>query len=193
MVLLIVFCRVKYWTGPLPQIKIIIRKENAMKIRGKKFTFIRERRRLPNGVVTQLEMIDYPQAAVILPFLDKGRIVLLKQFRVVFGKTLYELPAGTAAKGETPLACARRELPEETGYAAKKFKKLGFIYPVPGYSNEVIHIFKAEKLYPFSLTKDADEILKPVVLSVAQVRRLFKQGRLPDGKTVCALAFAGII
>ncbi len=138
-------------------------------------------------------MIDYPQAALILPFLDKERIVLLKQFRVVLGKTLYELPAGTAAKGETPLACARRELPEETGYAAKKFKKLGFIYPVPGYSNEVIHIFKAEGLYPFSLAKDEDEILKPVVLSIAQVRQIFQQGRLPDGKTICALAFAGII
>jgi len=165
----------------------------AMRIRGKKFTFIQERRRLPNGFVTQLEMIDYPQAAVILPFLDRNRVVLLRQFRVVLGKTLYELPAGTANKGETPLACARRELPEETGYAAKRFQKLGFIYPVPGYSNEVIHIFKAEGLYPYSLAKDADEILKPVVLSVSQVRRLFRQGRLPDGKTICALAFAGII
>jgi ADP-ribose pyrophosphatase len=164
-----------------------------MRIRGKKFTFISERRRLPNGVVTRLEMIDYPQAAVILPFLGKDQIVFLRQFRAVFKKTLYELPAGTAAKDESPLSCAKRELPEETGYAAQKFTKLGFIYPVPGYSNEVIHIYKAEGLYPHALPKDVDEILKPVVLSVAQARKLFKQGRLPDGKTICALAFAGII
>ncbi len=164
-----------------------------MRIRGKKFSYIRERRRLPNGVVTTLEMIDYPQAALIVPFLSADRIIFLRQYRTVIGKTLYELPAGTAAKGESPLSCARRELPEESGYAAKKIVPLGHIYPVPGYSTEVIYIFKAQGLYPRLAQKDFDEIIKTEVLSRRQIRRLFQEKKITDGKTICALAFCGII
>lgn len=138
-------------------------------------------------------MIEHPGAALIVPFLSSDRIVFLRQYRVVMKKELYELPAGTKDKGESPLACARRELPEETGYSARKIKKLGFIYPVPGYSTEVIHIFKAEGLKPQKAEQDFDEIIRTVVLSRAQVRKLFRQGKIHDAKTICALAFCGLI
>ena len=164
-----------------------------MRIQGKKFTYVKQRRTLPNGIVTQIEMIEYPSAALIVPFLSADRIIFLKQFRVVLGKTLYELPAGTADRGESALACARRELPEETGYAAKKITRLGHIYPVPGYSTEVIHIFKAQQLFPRKADKDFDEIIQTVILTRAEIRKLFRQKKITDGKTICALAFCGII
>ncbi len=164
-----------------------------MRIRGRKFTYIQKNKRLPNGVVTRLEMIEHPGAALIVPFLSRDKIVFLQQYRAVLGKILYELPAGTTDKDESPLACARRELPEETGYAARKFAKLGYIHPVPGYSTEVIHIFQAEGLRPQKAEKDFDEIIRTIVLSRSQIRKLFRAGRINDGKTICALAFAGII
>ena len=164
-----------------------------MRIQGKKFTYIQKQQRLPNGVVTRMEMIEHPGAALIVPFLSPNKIIFLRQYRAVMKKVLYELPAGTTSPGESPLACARRELPEETGYSARKIKKAGFIYPVPGYSTEVIHIFMAEGLKPQKAEKDFDEIIQTVVLSRAQVRRLFRQGKIHDAKTICALAFCGLI
>jgi ADP-ribose pyrophosphatase len=164
-----------------------------MKIKGKKLTYIRERRRLPNGVVTNLEMIEHPGAALIVPFLSKDKVIFLRQYRAVLRRYLYELPAGTLSRRETPLACARRELPEEAGYAAGCFTYLGKIHPVPGYSTEVIHIFKAEKLAPQKAQKDFDEIIRAVVLSRRQIRQLFNQHKIVDAKTICALAMARII
>jgi len=164
-----------------------------MRIKGKKFVYIREKRRLPNGVVTNLEMIEHPGAALIIPFLAPDKVIFLKQYRAVLRRYLYELPAGTLSKRETPLACARRELPEETGYAAQQFKYLGKIHPVPGYSTEVIHIFQAARLTPRAAEKDFDEIIRTVVLSRSQIRRLFRTRKIVDAKTICALAMAGII
>ena len=128
-----------------------------------------------------------------MPFLSPDKIIFLKQYRAVMGKTLYELPAGTMDKGESPLSCARRELPEETGYAAKKITPLGKIYPVPGYSTEVIHIFKAQQLIPEKAEKDFDEIIRTMILSRSQIKKLFQQTKIHDAKTICALAFCGIL
>jgi len=125
--------------------------------------------------------------------LSKDKIVFLKQYRAVVKKELYELPAGTVNPGESPSRCARRELPEEAGYAAKKITKLGQIHPVPGYSTEVIHIFKAEKLVPQTAKKDFDEIIRTVILSRGQIKELFRKRKIQDGKTICALTFSGIL
>ncbi len=99
-----------------------------------------EIKKLPNGNSVQLDLIVHPGAALIVPFLGKDRIILLRQWRAVLNKYLLELPAGTLDKGESILTCAKRELIEETGYASQKMTKLGRIYPVPGYSTEIIHI-----------------------------------------------------
>ena len=159
--------------------------------KGKLISCVKQRRRLPNGNVVNLEIIKHPGATLIVPFLNKNTIIFIRQFRPVINSYLYELPAGTLDKGETPARCARREIIEETGYAAGKMTLLGKIFPVPGYSTEIITIFKAEKLEKRKKDTQADEIIRVCVLSRPRVKKLFKKGLIKDAKTICALAFCG--
>jgi len=162
-----------------------------MKIKGRKFTFCRTRRRLPNGVTAGLDYIEHPGAALIIPFLGRDRLIMLRQYRAVLGRYLYELPAGTLESGERPLACAKREIVEETGYAARRFKRLGLIYPVPGYSDEIIYIYQAGGLTRRSAAMDADEIITSRIFSRRDVSRMFRAGKIRDAKTICGLTLAG--
>jgi len=152
-----------------------------------------ENKLLPNGRRVRLDIVRHPGAVLIAPFLHPDRIILLKQFRPVVNAYLYELPAGTIDKGETPLVCARREVIEETGFSAAKFKLLGKIYPVPGYSTEKISIYKAQELTRKVKAGDPDEIIECYVFNKAEVRRLFKKGRIIDAKTIVGLAWCGWI
>lgn len=130
--------------------------------------------------------IKHPGASLIVPFLNQNEVVLLRQYRPVIKKYLYELPAGTLEKGESNLSGARRELIEETGYSAAKFIKLGYIYPVPGYSTEKIIIYKALNLEPVKRCPEKDEIITLSIVNKDKVRRLFKSGKITDAKTICA-------
>ena len=161
------------------------------KIRGKKITYSIQRKHLPNGRVVDIDVIEHPGAALIVPCFDDGKIIFLRQYRAVFGRYLFELPAGTLDREEKALNCAKRELIEETGYAAKRWVKLGKIYPVPGYSTEVIYIFKAEGLRRQEAEKDFDEVIEPIILTRQQIRKLFQKGQILDAKTICALALGG--
>jgi len=149
------------------------------------------KRRLPHGFTATFEMIRHPGAALIVPFLSKDKIIMLRQLRPVIGSYIYELPAGTLDKGEAPLACARREIIEETGYGAKKFTFLGKIYPVPGYSTEKIFIYKAEGLSKEERIAEKDEVIESRIFNKTEIKRLFKQGKIVDAKTITALAFCG--
>jgi len=157
---------------------------------GKIIKVITERKVLPNGVTVDLEVVEHRGAALLVPFIAKDKVILLKQFRPVINSYIYELPAGTLETGETPLVCARREIKEETGYQAAKLVKIGIIYPVPGYSTEKIHIFRAEGLKKMvtRLAADEDEIIYPVIFTHKQVRDFFNRGAIVDAKTICAFA-----
>jgi ADP-ribose pyrophosphatase len=166
-------------------------KGNIMRIKGRKFDFLVLEKTLPNGVKTKMDLIEHPGAVLVVPFLTGGRVIFLRQYRPSVGRYLWELPAGTMEKGEPPLACARRELIEETGFKAKRVVKLGKIHPVPGYSTEVIYIYKAEGLSEESGVKDEDELIRTKILTRPEARRLFDQGKMTDAKTIAALAFCG--
>lgn len=146
---------------------------------------------LPNGNNIRLEIIDHPGAALIVPFLNSGEVIILKQFRPVVNKYLYELPAGTLGKNESVLSCARRELVEETGYCAKRIEKIGVIYPVPGYSTEKIVIFKAGGLAKVKAKKEMDEVIEASIMPRKTLQGLFKKGQIVDAKTICALTLCG--
>ncbi|MDD4202795.1 MAG: NUDIX hydrolase [Candidatus Omnitrophica bacterium] len=149
-------------------------------------------KKLPTGVLASLEMIKHPGAALIVPFLSKTKIIMLYQFRAVLGKYIYELPAGTLETTEAHLSCAKREIIEETGYKAKSFLKLGYIYPVPGYSTEKIVCYKAERLEKVETSFDKDEVIKIKILTIPQLRNMLGSGKIVDAKTICALRMCGI-
>ena len=147
--------------------------------------------RLPNGYIATFEMITHPGAALIIPMLPKDRVIMLRQLRPVINSYIYELPAGTLDKGESPKACAKREIIEETGYSAGKLTRLGVIHPVPGYSTEKITIFRADGLRKCARLAEKDEIIETKVFTRSQIKRLFKKGRITDAKTISALAMCG--
>lgn len=146
---------------------------------------------LPNGKTISISFINHPGAVIVAPLLDSNTVVMLRQFRPALGRYIYELPAGTIDPQEKPLACVKRELMEETGYCAKVYQKLGKIYPVPGYSTEVIHIFKAETLTFKQAAPEDYEVIDTKLFSQAQVKRLFKQGQLMDAKSICTFTHLG--
>jgi ADP-ribose pyrophosphatase len=130
---------------------------------------------------------------LIVPFLSRDRLIILRQFRSAVNRYLYEFPAGTLEIGESPVSCAKRELIEETGYAASRLKQLGGIFPVPGYSTEKIVIYQANGLKRRERLIQKDEVIRVEIKTPAQLQRLFHENKLQDAKTICALAFCGIL
>lgn len=165
--------------------------KNNPVFKGKLLKVFVRKQRLPNGYLATFETIKHPGAALIVPFLSADKIIILRQLRPVINSYIYELPAGTLGRAESALNCARREIIEETGYSAKKFTFLGKIYPVPGYSTEKIVIYKAEKLKKEKRLAEKDEIIKNHILTRAEIKKLFKSGRIVDAKTIAALALCG--
>ena len=148
---------------------------------------------LPNGTEVRLECIKHPGAAAIVPFLTKNEIVLIRQYRPVVDKYLWEIPAGTLNKGESPLMCAKREIKEEIGYGAGRLERLGYIYTTPGFTNECIHMYKATRLEKVEVKPDADEILSVKKFTIKEIRRIYKKGKIVDAKTITGLAMCGVI
>ena len=159
--------------------------------RGRILKLIAKTVRLPNRHVMKLEVILHPGAALIVPFLDKDRIIFLRQFRPVVNAYLFELPAGTIEGKESPLSCAKRELTEETGFSSDKFRLLGSVYPVPGYSTERIFIYRATELKKTQTAAEADEVINIRILNKHKAQKLFRDKKIVDAKSICALALCG--
>ncbi|MFA6216844.1 MAG: NUDIX hydrolase [Candidatus Omnitrophota bacterium] len=164
---------------------------NTVRFQGRLISLTTKKTLLPNGRVVYLDTIRHPGAALVIPLVSENKVVLLKQFRAVINTYLYELPAGTLNKGESPLACAKREIIEETGYAAARLTRVGVIYPVPGYSTEKITIFKAQELKKQKQCCEGDEIIEASVVTKQAVRQLFRAGKITDAKTISAFALCG--
>jgi ADP-ribose pyrophosphatase len=155
--------------------------------KGRVFDITVENVTLFNGVTLDLEIIRHPGAAAIVPMLDGETVILLKQYRHAAGRFMWEIPAGTFHDHEAPLDCARRELTEETGYVAGTWHPLGAVVPVPGYSDEHIHLFMAGDLTHSNQSLDADEILEVHALPLKQVVRMITAGEIQDAKTVAGI------
>jgi len=157
---------------------------------GKVFELIRENITLENGTTTDVEFIEHPGAAAVIPFLDDGRILLLKQYRHALKTYIWEIPAGTLDPHEKIIDCAKRELIEETGYSANDWQKLGEITPVPGYSDERIHIYLATKLQPAEQHLDADEVIQVQEVEFKDALEMIGKGIIQDAKSIAGLFMA---
>lgn len=143
---------------------------------------------LDNGVRTAREVVRHRGAVAILPRLPDGRFVLVRQFRKPVEDDLLEVVAGNCERGEDPAESARRELMEETGYAAKRLEPLGAIYPSPGYVDERIEIFFAEiEDQRGGVDFDHDEHIETVILTYPEIEALVLNGGILDSKTLAAL------
>ena len=150
--------------------------DSEVRLSGGFLTVLRDRVRLPDGATATREYIRHPGAVAVVPILDDGRLVLVRQYRHPVGRVLLEWPAGKLDGGEPVLACAVRELREETGYRAREWARAGVFHNACAYSDEGIEIWFARGLVEGAASLDAGA-LQALVLS----------GEVTDMKTVLGL------
>jgi ADP-ribose pyrophosphatase len=145
--------------------------------------------RLPSGRVTTRETIEHPGSVAIVGVTKDGQVLLLRQSHHAIGQSLIGIPAGTLEPGETPEACARRELEEETGYRAGALRQLASYYTSPGYTDERMTIFRADDCEPSGVAIDPDELIRLVPVPLADIPRLVEPGaeQVKEAKTLIGL------
>lgn len=148
-----------------------------------------DRYRAADGRSFQRETIRHPASVVILPVLEGGRIVMIRQFRHALNRYIHEIPAGTSEPGEPLSACARRELAEETGFCAQRWKRLLEFYPTPGVSTERMVLYRAEGLSPLKrkAAKDQDEYITLKIVSQKEALRMVRKNQVVDAKSILGI------
>ena len=141
----------------------------------------------PGGVRAEREVVHHAGSVVILAHTNDGRIVLVRQYRYPARESLWELIAGGMEPGERPLAAARRELLEETGYRAQRWRLLFNFYPSPGILTEKMFLLEASGLTRSKSKPDPDERIEVGHFTPAQLTILTRSGRIHDGKTLVGL------
>jgi ADP-ribose pyrophosphatase len=156
---------------------------------GKRFEILSVEAPHPKGGIVKRELISHPGAVVILPFLDRDTLILIKNERYVVQKTLWELPAGTLEKDESKEQCALRELEEETGYRAAKMIPLFHFFPSPGICNEILYVFFGEELTFQAQNLDETETIVSEAISFSNAIIMIREGQIVDAKTICSLLY----
>ena len=139
---------------------------------------------LPDGKKGYRELVNHPGGVGIVALTDENKILMVRQYRKPIEKDIIEIPAGKLEKGEDPLVCGKRELEEETGYRAKEFVSLGYLYPSPGFANEVTHLYLAWGLEKGNVNPDEDEYLDILKLPVNDIYSAIMKNEINDAKTV---------
>ena len=135
-------------------------------------------------------MVRHPGSTAVVPLFDDHTVLMERQYRHVVKDYLLEIPAGTMEPGESPLACAQRELEEETGYAAQEFVELSQVLILPAYSDERIHVYLARGLTPARKNLDKDEIIEVAAYPFEAALDLIADGHISDALTILSLQMA---
>ncbi len=161
--------------------------------KGVVFDLIVDHIEYPSGNGLVREVAKHPGGAVIVPVLENGEVLMIRQFRYPIQKTICELPAGKLNPGEDPENCARRELEEETGYKANHFEKLTAFYTTPGFCTEQLHIYMATDLIELTAGQKLEEGEESISLQRVPFRQamdMIREGEIVDGKTIVGLFLA---
>lgn len=142
---------------------------------------------LSNGSKGYREIIHHPGGVVVVAQKDKNTILMVKQYRFAIKQESLELPAGRLEKGENPDFAVKRELEEETGYNAKIWHSLGFIYSSPGVFDEKLYLYYATDLSFKNQHPDTDEIIDYFEYNIDDITERINNGEINDAKTICAI------
>jgi ADP-ribose pyrophosphatase len=159
--------------------------------KGLRFQVVRRSYAKKEGDVFRRDVVLFPEAVVILPFIDNERIILIKQFRPSIEDYIIEVPAGVVDDGESPEEAARRELEEEVGYIPGVLTPLGEFYPTPGYSTEKMFFYVAKNLRYVGAKPEKYEIIEPFTITLEEAYSMVRNNVLKDMKTVLALLLYG--
>lgn len=151
-----------------------------------------DRVRLPNGREMDMELVHHRGAAAVVPLLDDGTVLLVRQYRYATGGWLLEIPAGKLDAGESPETCAGRETEEETGYRPGKLRPLGWIWTTPGFADEKIWLFLATELELTAQVLGDDEVLSLERMPLETAVEMAFRGEIHDCKTAVALMRASL-
>ncbi|MDO4285788.1 MAG: NUDIX hydrolase [Eubacteriales bacterium] len=143
---------------------------------------------IPNGMVEEWDFIDHKGAAAVIPVMDDGRILMVRQYRNALERDTLEIPAGGRNTREEPMIeTARRELSEETGYRSENLERILSIRTTVAFCNEEIDIFVAKDLIPGEQHLDPDEFLNVVPCTVSDLMQKIYRCEIQDAKTIAAI------
>jgi ADP-ribose pyrophosphatase len=165
--------------------------KSSLVYRGPVFDVYEEEVILPTGRTAKLSRITHSQTVSVVPVRANGAVLMIRQYRPAIGDYLLEVPAGRVNDdGESPEACAQREMAEEVGYRAQKLVKLFEGYLVPGYGNEYMHYYIAVDLYRDSLPQDEDEVIETLEMPMKIAVQMVRQSKITDSKTALGILLA---
>ncbi len=157
---------------------------------GKVFDVDRDKVRMPNGREVTVDVVRHPRSVVLIPVPEPGHVILVRQYRYAVNAFLWELPAGSVDKGETPEQAARRECHEEIGLVPATIVRLAALFPTPGYCDEEMVFFRLSSLEtPTEAAQaDEDEDIETRTFELRDARDMVRRGEITDMKTVAGLA-----
>jgi ADP-ribose pyrophosphatase len=162
---------------------------SEMIYQGRVFGLRRDEVEEPSGLRATREVITHPGSVVVLPVLPDGRIVMVRQYRHATRQYLWELVAGRKEPEETPKQGAARELLEETGYRAKRFKVFLDVFPTPGFLEERMYLLLAEGLTAGEAQPEEDEKIEVRAYKLKELKQMIKSGRLRDAKSIAGILY----
>lgn len=168
--------------------------EQVTLYQGKILNLRKDKVELENGRISYREVVEHNGGVCVLPITEDGNVLLVSQYRYPYKEEVLEAPAGKMDHpGENPLQCGKRELEEETGYIAEEYLDLGCLYPSPGYTNEIIHLYAAKKLTKTAQKLDEGEFLDVKTLGFEEAVTLVLEGKIMDSKTQAVLLKAKLL
>lgn len=142
---------------------------------------------LPNGKKSKREVVNHPGGVTVAALDEDNNLLFVRQFRYPYKEVVLELPAGKLEKGSTPLENGKRELMEETGAEGYSYISLGQLYPSPGYTSEIIHLYACKVKSQGSSNPDDGEFLNVEKIPLDKAVEMVLNNQIPDAKTQVAV------